>query len=507
MFKKILIKIKESSFSILPVYLLILFFSLVKLVDLSLSEVILLTISTIIMIVGMAFFSLGADLAMSPMGKEIGTGLTKQGKLLVLLIVVFIFGMLITIAEPALSVMAKQVQDSINTTALLISIGVGTGLFLLFSVIKTVFRISLRSMLFYFYMVLFALCIIVVLTGNEKIIALAFDSGGVTTGAITVPFIMALGAGMSSIVSKKSDKDASFGFIGMCSIGPIIAVFLLGMFQNKDLTYNSNTVTETNYFILYLKNLLTSFKDVGIPLLLIIIFFLISDLIWLKLKKNRIYQFAIGILFAFFGLSLFLSSATTAFMPIGTKIGASLALKSKYIVVIVAFLIGALTVLAEPAIHVLIKQIEDITGGLVKKNSMLIALSVGVGTSIALSIIRIMFNFSILYYLIPIYIIALGLTFFVPKIYVAIAFDSGGVASGALTSSFIMPLAIGFGMVYSGADSIFLTAFGVVAMVASTPIITIEIVGLFSIVKDKIRIKKAVKEIIRAGDEEIIEFM
>lgn len=507
MAKKMVNKLKESFFSIIPIYLLIIITNFTPLISLTAYELLILSVSTVFLILGMALFNLGADVAMTPMGKSIGNSLTKQGNVWILILVLFVFGFLITIAEPDLSVLASQTKAIINSTELLVGIGVGVGAFIIIAVLRNLFKVNLGKLLTYFYMVLFALCIVVVISGNEALIPLAFDSGGVTTGPITVPFLMALGVGISQVLSKKSEKDSSFGFIAMCSVGPIIAVLVLALFSNGAINYELKDYSLPNNFIAdYFMNFLVSLKDVGLPLLLVSVFFFICNLIWLHLSKRKLLQLLIGILYAYFGLSLFLAGVETSFLPIGYKIGSEIASYSMYLLIPFGFVIGALTVLAEPAIHVLNKQVEEITNGIVKKKSMLIALTIGVGLSLALSMIRIIYGFSVLYYLIPGYLICLGLTFFVPKIYSAIAFDSGGVASGPLTSSFILPMSIGACVSIAGVDSVVSNGFGIVAMVAMTPLITIELLGLYSIIKDKIKMKSVIKQISASNDDEIIEF-
>lgn len=508
MIKQIINKLKESAISVLPIYLLILIINFTPLVSLTGYEITIISFSTIILIVGMALFNLGADIAMTPMGKAVGVGITKQGKLVVLLAVVFVLGFLITIAEPDLTVLANQTKEVINSTLLTMSIGIGVGIFLVFATLKVIFKLDVGRLLSYFYMLLFAIVIVVILSGNEAILALAFDSGGVTTGPITVPFLMAIGVGVSSLLSKKSDKDASFGFIALASIGPIIVVLLLSVFAKSDIDYKLPDYSiASNFASSFAKAFLHSLYEVGLPLLMISLFFLVCNFFVLHLNLARLKKLGIGLLYAYLGLVLFLSAVSVSYMPIGFKIGSSIASYSKIWLVIFGFLIGALTVLAEPAIHVLNNQVEEITQGLVKKKSMLIALTIGVGVAILLSMIRIIFNFSILYYLIPGYLLCLGLTLFVPKIYSAIAFDSGGVASGPLTSSFILPLSIGACVTLGGEASVLQNGFGIVAMVAMTPLIAIETIGLVAIIKDKRKVKKATKRIVKENDDIIFEFL
>jgi hypothetical protein len=330
---------------------------------------------------------------------------------------------------------------------------------------------------------------------------LAFDSGGVTTGPITVPFIMALGIGVSATLGDKKDRESSFGFIALCSIGPILAVMLLGIFSKGDLSY-----TKPNYemnvsglFSAFGHTLFNVFKALA-P---IVAFFFILQALFMRSSKRKNSQIIVGVFYTFFGLVIFLTSVEVGFMPVGYAMGEQLATREPWLMVAFAFLLGFTVVMAEPAIHVLNRQVESVTGGAVKKRSMLIALSCGVGVSIALSVVRIIFNFSILYYLIPGYFLSLALSFFVPKIYTAIAFDSGGVASGPLTSTFILPFIVGVCFATSGETSILTNAFGLVAMVAMTPLITIQILGLVY----KIKLAKANKTVTKEvyeQEEEII---
>lgn len=468
-------------------------------------------VSALFLVLGIGLFNLGADLAMTPMGSYVGSGLTKSKKLAILLSVCFVMGVLITIAEPDLSVLAGQVESVISPKMLLvITVGIGVGLFLVVAVAKIVFHLNLSMLLMFFYLMLFAVCAILIENGKISFIPLSFDSGGVTTGPITVPFIMALGVGISTTIGGRNANENSFGLIALCSIGPMIAVMMLMLFSNGDTSSMSGldeyvTVSESLGEFGWI--VLNKLKDVAIALGLVVAFFFILQFIILKLPKQKLIQIGIGIAYTFLGLVIFLVAVEVGFMPIGFKLGMKIAEFSQPVLVVFGLVLGMVVVLAEPAVHVLNKQVEEITGGGVKKLEMLIALSVAVGISIGLSMLRTIFGFSILYYLIPGYLISLGLSFFVPKIYTAIAFDSGGVASGPLTSSFILPLVIGACVALGGdTDAILNDAFGVVAMVAMTPLIMIQILGFKAVMLSKVRNKLAMKRILAADDEQIIYF-
>ncbi len=501
-------KIKEATLSVLPVSIIVVILNLTPLVNLSSLETAAFIVSSLFLIVGIGLFSLGADLAMTPMGEHTGAGLTKSRSMGLLLSVAFLMGLLITVAEPDLSVLATQVSNVINGTTLILFVGVGVGLFLLLSILKMVFKKSLSMMLLFFYMILFAISALVILGGNESFLALAFDSGGVTTGPITVPFIMAFGVGIAATIGGKDVGENSFGLIAMCSVGPILAVMILATTVSGGIDYkidNYDVASRLGGELFH--TVLHTAKEVATALGLIVAFFAILQIFCLKLPKKTVLRIAVGIGYTFVGLVVFLTAVSVGFMPIGYKIGVSLASTSPVLLTIFGFILGMVVVLAEPAVHVLNKQVDDITDGTVSRRSMMIALSIGVGISIGLSMLRIICGFNILYYVIPGYFISLGLSFFVPGIYTAIAFDSGGVASGPLTSGFILPLSIGACYALRGESAIMSYAFGIVAMVAMTPLITIQLLGFRAILTRNMQRRIAMKRILEADDEQIIKFM
>ena len=507
MLKSLFEKLKEALISVLPVVCLVLIVYFTPLVAFTSQELVVFLISAVFLILGIGLFNLGADLSMTPMGEHVGSGLAKTGKLQILLTVCFIMGLLITIAEPDLSVLAGQVSAVMNSTLLIFTVGVGVGLFLLLSIVKIVFKKNLSMLLMFFYMTMFAIASLLMESGKADFLPLAFDSGGVTTGPITVPFIMAMGVGIAAVIGGKDANENSFGLIAMCSIGPILAVLILALTSNGELTYALPDYSiENKLGFNILEIIYHTALEVARALGLILVFFLILQFAMLKLPRKKLLQIFVGIVYTFIGLVTFLSAVSIGFMPIGFKLGSEMAQNNAMYVVIFGFIIGTVVVMAEPAVHVLKKQVEEITGGTVSKRSMLIALSIGVGISICLSAIRIVFGFSILYYMIPGYMLSLGLSFFVPKLYTAIAFDSGGVASGPLTSSFILPMAMGMCFALRGEAGILSYAFGVVAMVAMTPLITIQILGFRAVMSEKVRQRIVMKRILDADDEQIIYF-
>lgn len=504
-------KTKESVFSVLPVVVLVLILCCTPWVNLSATELVVFAVSAVLLILGIGLFNLGADIAMTPIGEYMGAGLTKSKKPILLFSVCFAMGVLITVAEPDLSVLASQIAERVTPAVLIVSVGFGVGVFLVLAVVRIVFKVSLSRMLMFFYMVLFALAALLIETGNAEFIALSFDSGGVTTGPITVPFIMALGVGISQTLGGKDANENSFGLIAMCSIGPILAVTMLGIAtaDSAGVTFVPDYSLGENIVKSFFSSMWQVTKEVALSMGLISAFFFIFQFVCLKLPKRTLVRIIVGILYTFLGLVLFLTAVSAGFMAIGYKLGSELANNSPIVSILFAFVLGAVVVLAEPAVSVLNRQVEEITGGTVSKKTMMIALSIGVGISIGLSMLRVWLKFSLLYYLIPGYLLSLGLSFFVPKLYTAIAFDSGGVASGPLTSSFILPLLIGacVGANAGGADRILTDAFGVVAMVAMTPLITIQLLGFRAVMAKKVRDKIAMNRILSADDEQIINFM
>ena len=506
--KELWAKIKEALVSTLPITAIVYLLALTPWFDFSQTELVTFTVGSVLLVVGIGLFSLGADLAMTPMGSHVGAGLSRQKKLGLLLSVCFVLGMLITIAEPDLQVLAKQVSAVMNGTLLIYAVGVGVGAFLLVAILRIVFRKQLSVILMLFYMLLFALALMLVVNDNAALMPLAFDSGGVTTGPITVPFIMALGVGISSVLGDRHSQDNSFGLVALCSIGPVLAVLMLGIFSGNDLTYAvPDYVVRNDVLNSFLTTAGHTAKEIAIALGLIVAFFLICQFIFLKLPRKRLLKIAVGVVFTYIGLVMFLTGVNVGFMPIGYKLGYELAAVNRWLIVGIGLLMGVLVVLAEPAIHVLNAQVEDVTGGYVSKKSMMMGLCIGVGAAITLSVIRIIFDFSIVYYVIPGYFISLSLSLFVPPVYTAIAFDSGGVASGPMTSGFILPFATGVCMCLQGEAAVLRDAFGVVALVAMAPLITIQLLGFKAIVSERIAEKRAMKRILDADDQQIINFM
>lgn len=475
-------KLKEKWFeavqAVLPIVgiVLVLCFSIAPI---SPSILLCFLLGAVLLLVGMMFFTLGAEMAMTPMGERVGTCLTKSRKIWVVVILGFLLGFIVTISEPDLQVLAHQVP-SVPNMVIILSVAVGVGIFLVIALLRMLLGIPLPPLLVVCYIVTFTLALFV----PKDFLAVAFDSGGVTTGPMTVPFIMALGVGVSAIRSDRHAADDSFGLVALCSVGPIIAVMLLGIFYNPgESLYEPPMIPEISdsaeLFGLFAVELPTYMKEIAVSLLPIFVFFMIFQMLMLKLSKRSLKKILIGLVYTYVGLVVFLTGANVGFMPAGNYLGQVIAgSKVPQLLIPIAMLMGYFIVKAEPAVYVLNKQVEEITDGAISAKAMGTGLSVGVAVSLGLAMVRVMTGISILWFLIPGYAIALGISFFVPKIYTAIAFDSGGVASGPMTATFLLPLAQGACLALGG--NIVVDAFGVVAMVAMTPLITIQVMGLAS---------------------------
>lgn len=505
--KLLIAKFKESLMSVLPIVVIVLAISFTPIFTITVFERQVYLLSAVMLIIGMTLFNLGAEFSMTPMGDYAGTGLIKTKKISLILLVALFMGFLVTVAEPDLTVLAEQVREVIDSTVLIYSVGIGVGVFLLIALLKTIFNVKLSMLLLLFYMMIFAVVALLCENGKSDMLSLAFDSGGVTTGPITVPFIMSFGVGIAATIAGKNSGENSFGFVALCSIGPIIVVLMLFLLAQNDLTY---TLTDYSMNSILSKGILHAilehFWGVAKALFYIFIFFMILNYLVMKLPFKKMLQIIIGMIITLIGLVMFLTSASIGFLPIGYSLGSQLIMEDPKIAISLCFVIGMTVVLAEPAIHVLTVQVEEVTGGTVTKKSMLIALSIGVGIAIALSIIRIINRFSLLYYLVPGYFISLALSLFVPPIYTAIAFDSGGVASGPLTSTFILPLMIGACANKVGESGIMNLAFGVVALVAMIPLISIQLLGFRAIFAKILRDRISMNRILRADDDQIIYF-
>ena len=490
-------KIKESALSVLPILLI------VGLLCLSVSPVspdLLLSffLGSILIIVGMGIFTLGAETSMTPIGNRIGTSLTKSRNLPLILLVSLVLGFAITIAEPDLQVLAETVPH-INSTVLLVTVGLGVGFFLAVCMLRIIRGIRLRWLLQLFYGVVFALAAF----ADSDFLSVAFDSGGVTTGPMTVPFILALGVGVSNIRSDRKAEADSFGLVALCSIGPILAVLVLGFFYSSPETAAEVSVlsygSTTEIGRAYLTAIPVYLKEMAVALSPVVLIFLIFQVCSFRLNRRSFLKICVGILYTYVGLVLFLTGVNVGFSSLGTVLGAELTSGWTYYWLIpLAMLLGWFIISAEPAVYVLEKQIEEVSEGMIPGKAIKLSLSIAIAIAMGLSMLRVLTGISILWFLVPGYALALGLTFFVPDIYTAIAFDSGGVASGPMTATFMLQFMMGASAALGG--NVLQDAFGVVALVAMMPLISIQMMGVLYG-----RRKPAAQPEPEYGDDDIVE--
>ena len=436
----------------------------------------------VLLVVGMGLFTLGAEQAMTPMGEYVGVHMTKLGKLAPALGSAFLVGFIITISEPDLQVLATQVPMIPNLT-LILAVAAGVGAFLVVALMRILWAVRLRYLLLGFYALVFILAQFI----SPDFWAVAFDSGGVTTGPMTVPFIMSLGVGISAIRSDRKAAEDSFGLVALCSVGPILAVLVLGLVYQGAPTaataveapsiQNSAQLTQ-----LFLHSFPHYLQEVGLAMAPIVGYFLLLDLFSLRLKARRLLRLAIGFVYTYLGLALFLTGVNVGFMPAGYLLGQSVAgLSYRWILVPTGMLVGYFIVSAEPAVFVLNRQVEELTSGAIPQRAMGLSLSIGVCLSVGLAMVRVLTGVSVMPMLLAGYAAALALSFVVPDMFTAIAFDSGGVASGPMTATFLLPFAMGACQAVGG--NVVTDAFGIVAMVAMTPLVTIQVLGVIYTVK------------------------
>lgn len=494
-------KLKEAAASVLPVTAIVAVLCL-ALVRVDVGLMLSFLLGSGLLILGMGLFTLGAELSMSRIGNLIGAKMTKSRKLWFILAVSFLLGVAITMAEPDLQVLATNVP-AIDKTVLIVTVSAGVGLFLMLCMVRILFSVSLRLLLVVFYALLFLGAFL----SDAGFLSVAFDSGGVTTGPMTVPFIMALGVGVASIRSDENAKADSFGLVALCSIGPVMAVMLLGAIYPTDTQADVNMVIggfETTVELggAYLRSLPTYMLEVAMALLPIFMFFLLFQVFSLRLRKLPLTKIVMGVGYTFLGLVLFLTGVNVGFSPLGYVLGKELVTSGLSALLIpLAMLMGWFIIDAEPAVHILNKQVEELTSGAISAKAMGLSLSVAVALANGLAMVRVLTGLPILYFLLPGYAVALGLSFFVPRTFTAIAFDSGGVASGPLTATFMLPLAMGACTALGG--NVMTDAFGLVALVAMMPLITVQVMGGIYVLKS--RTKTDAPVLPSFGENEIIE--
>ena len=510
MFKQALQKLVEAAISVVPIALIVVIIFGLQFSDLMPSEtistnmLIIFLICLIFLILGMALFSFGSDISMSKVGQYIGANLTKKQAIVFMVVIAFFLGLMITIAEPDLTVLSDLLQNVVNPWVLKICIGIGVGIFLVVGLLRIIFQQNLKIWLIFFYFIVFALGCLLDGKSGESIISIAFDSGGVTTGPVTVPFLLTFGAGVASVRGGKNSSSDSFGVTGICSIGPLITTMILLLIVNSttDLSSLKNSISLDTPFVEVLSH---TCLEVLIAILPLFVFFQVYQFIFIKLPKKELLKIDLGFIYTYFGLSIFLIAAKFGLIPVGYSLGNNLGNPDfggqyNYLLIILAVVIGCAVVLVEPGVHILNQQVEEVSGGTISKTKMLITLCLGVAGAIVLEVIRELYgNFSIIYYYVPLYLLSISLSFAVPDIYTAIAFDSGGVASGTMSSCFVLPFIMGIASV-GGENS----GFGVIGLISAMPVICIQALGLQSTIKLKLRYKLVQKQVRETNDAQII---
>jgi hypothetical protein len=474
-------KSKEVIFSVLPITLIVVILHF-TLTPLETPQLLRFLLGAFLIIIGLSIFLVGVDKGITPIGSLMGSSLTKTNKIWIVAIAGLALGFFISLAEPDLHILAGQVDfvtgGVITKFSIVVVVSIGIAALLCLGLIRIVYNIPLYKLLTVLYLIVFVLALFT----SPEFLAISFDASGATTGALTVPFILALALGVSTLKkdSKASEKD-SFGLVAVVSVGAIIAVMVMNIIAGTNEISGSleySVIQSTAIIAPFIHELPVIAGEVILALLPIIIVFLVFQNISFKLPRKSVHTIVKGLVYTFLGLVLFLTGVNAGFMDVGSVVGYSVAsLGKKYYVIIIGFILGLVTILAEPAVHVLTHQIEEVTSGYVKRKVVLLALSIGVGAAVGLSMIRIVVaEVQLWHYLLPGYIIAIAMSYFVPKLFVGIAFDSGGVASGPMTATFILAFAQGVAEAIEGAD-VLKEGFGMIAMVALTPLIALQILG------------------------------
>lgn len=513
-------KLIEAVFSVVPICILVLIIFGLQFANvfgegqiIPTDELITFLVCVVFLILGMTLFSLGTDVSMSKVGKYVGANVTKKESLVFMGIVAFLVGVMITIAEPDLAVLGDLLSEALdpinegtgelNPWILKITIGVGVGIFLIIGLFRIIFQKSIKLWLIFFYGIIFGMACLFEGDAGDTIISISFDSGGVTTGPVTVPFLLTFGVGVASARGGKNSASDSFGVSAFCSIGPILTSMILFLvLQNSYNFANVKNAVDTNPD--FLATLSSTALEVLLALLPICLFFTIYQFIFIKLNSKELVRIYLGFIYTYCGLTMFLVSAKFGLIPLANSLGAGVGKSGQYyLLVILAILFGFAVVLVEPGVHVLNEQVEEISGGTITKKKMLIALCIGVAIAIVLEVCRLTWGdgFRIKYYLIPLYIVALLLSFTVPDIYTAVAFDSGGVASGTMSSCFVLPFVIGISTATGNGSG-----FGVIGLISVMPLICVQLLGLIASIETKAKYFRARKRVKEADDLQIIHF-
>lgn len=481
-------KFKEVLSSIMPITIIVLILNF-TLTPVETPIMIRFLIGSVFLIIGLTIFLIGVDIGITPIGNNMGGALAKTNKLWFVVVAGLVLGFFISVAEPDLHILARQVDfissGIISKGSIVVVVSIGVAAMLALGLGRIVYNFPLYKLLTIIYGAIFILACIT----SREFLAISFDASGATTGALTVPFILALALGVSKLKkdSKASQKD-SFGLVAIASTGAIISVMIMSIVSKTDrITGDIDPTGLTDNIISpFIHEFIKVGPEIIIALLPIFVLFIVFQKKHFKLPKREVRKILFGILFTFIGLVIFLVGVNAGFMDVGSVIGYGIAsLDNKLYVIIIGFILGVVTILAEPAVYVLTHQIEDVTSGYVKRKIVMFTLAIGVGIAVALSVVRILIpELQLWQYLLPGYIASIALSYLAPKLFVGIAFDSGGVASGPMTATFILAYTQGAAEAIEGAN-VLVDGFGVIAMVAMTPLIALQILGLIFKIKSK----------------------
>ncbi len=461
-------QLKEVIISVLPIVVLASLSSLLLGV-MDASELCRFLFSSVLVIIGLTLFLSGVDVGLLPIGNRIGSALTRTRSLAIMLSVAVVLGIIITIPEPDVQVLAEQVRranPAVDQTVLVWAIAIGVGIFLSVSLARTVLHWPMKIVLLISYAVIFSIAAF----NEDFFVSVAFDSGGATTGPLSVPFIMAVGMGVAAL--RKHDAESEFGYVALSSIGPVCAVLILGLVFKGDAAAGTAESAEAALTLGAL--MLTKFREVGISLMPLIAVCVVMQIFVLKMPRTETIRMAFGIAYAYLGIVIFFTGVEYSFSDVASQLGSALSAISPMLLYAVGFLMGLAVVLAEPAVMVLTEQVEEVSSGRISKKAMLFTLALGVGCAVVLALIRTVHSLSIWTFLLPGYALIMLMMIKTPGLFSAIGFDSGGVATGPMSSTFLLPFAIGA----SSSGASLSASFGMIAMIAMMPILLIEVLGV-----------------------------
>jgi len=502
MLNKLWLILKLSILSIGPLTIMVLIFHITGLVPINGDDITKFIIAAFLLVIGMSLFNLGVSASVISMGELLGSSLTKIKRLVVIILILFSIGFLVTAAEPSVAILARQVP--IGDLIFVIFVSVGAGLFLIIGVIRILFNRPINTLLMAGYLIVFVL----ISFADAGYIPMAFDSSAVTTGLMTVPFILAIGKGLAASHGNKNNQNDSFGLVGLVCIGPIIFVLLMGIIAGTSPeVVTTETMPATSMLVQLMNGIGTTSLSVAVILVPLLLFFYFYQLVLIKLTRKRLIRILVGSIWLFVGMVLFLAGANFGFIGAGNSFGRSLnSIDGVVTVLIIVSVIGASSVVAEPSVHIMGEQVEEVSDGVITKTSLVITLSIGVALALVLSTIRIFYQIPIIYFVGPSFIIAMILSLFTPSMFTAMAADSGGAVTGAVAASFISPMIGGLALASLGEDSFAKYGLGTLGLIAMMPLISIQLLGLRVKVREKAAQRLALRRMKEADENQIIYF-